>query len=75
VLARAREALAAAGDAITDAGPDLDGADEVFAVLRAAMTAGRYGSLLETARDQLKDALIWNIEPGLALTGLRVAAA
>jgi amidase len=39
------------------------------------MMAGRYGSLLETARDQLKDTLIWNIEQGLALTGLQVATA
>jgi amidase len=37
--------------------------------------AGRFGSLLETARDQLKDTLIWNIEQGLALTGLHVASA
>jgi amidase len=75
VLARARETLAAAGAVIADAEPDLAGADEAFLVLRAVMMAGRYGSLLETARDQLKDALIWNIEQGLALTGPQVAAA
>ena len=68
VLARARETLAAAGAVIADAEPDLAGADEAFLVLRAVMMAGRYGSLLETARDQLKDTLIWNIEQGLALT-------
>jgi len=75
VHARAREALAAAGAVIVDAEPDLSGADEVFTVLRAVRMAGRFGSLLETARDQLKDTLIWNIEQGLALTGPRVAAA
>ena len=75
VLARARETLAAAGAVIADAEPDLAGADEAFLVLRAVMMAGRYGSLLETARDRLKDALIWNIEQGLALTGPQVAAA
>jgi amidase len=37
--------------------------------------AGRFGSLLDTARDELKDTLIWNIERGLALTGPQVAAA
>jgi amidase len=75
VLARARETLAAAGAVIADAEPDLAGADEAFLVLRAVMMAGRYGSLLECARDQLKDTLIWNIEQGLALTGPQVAAA
>lgn len=75
VLARARDVLAEAGAVITDAEPDLAGADEVFAVLRAVMMAGQFGSLLETARDQLKDTLTWNIEQGLALTGPRVAAA
>ncbi len=75
VLARAREVLAAAGAVIVDAEPDLADADEAFGVLRAVMMAGRFGSQLETARDQLKDTLIWNIEQGLALTGLRVATA
>jgi amidase len=75
VLARAREALAAAGAVIVDAEPDLADADEVFLILRAVMMAGRFGSLLETARDQLKGTLIWNIEQGLALTGLQVATA
>ncbi|MGH3295195.1 MAG: amidase family protein [Trebonia sp.] len=75
VLARAREALEAAGAFVFDAEPDLADADKVFMVLRAVMMAGRYGSLLETARDQLKDTLIWNIEQGLALTGPQVANA
>ncbi len=75
VLARARETLAAAGAVIVDAEPDLQGADEAFLVLRAVMMAGRYGSLLETARDRLKDTVIWNIEQGLALTGPQVATA
>ena len=75
VLARAREALAAAGAVIVDAEPDLADADDVFMVLRAVMMAGSYGSLLATARDQLKDTLVWNIEQGLALTGPQVAAA
>lgn len=75
MLARAREVLAAAGAVIVDAEPDLADADEVFMVLRAVMMAGGYGSLLATARDQLKDTLIWNIEQGLALTGPQVAAA
>jgi hypothetical protein len=58
VLARVREALAAA--VVVDAEPDLAGADEVFLVLRAVMLAGRFGSLIETGRDQLKDTLVWN---------------
>jgi amidase len=75
VLARAREVLSAAGAVIVDAEPDLADADEVFLVLRAAMMAGGFSDLLETARDQLKDTLIWNIEQGLALSGPQVAAA
>jgi amidase len=75
VPGRAREVLAAAGAVIAGAEPGLAGADEAFGVLRAVMMAGRYGSLLQTARGQLKDTLIWNIEQGLALTGPRVAAA
>ena len=75
VLARAREILAAAGAVIVDAEPDLADADDVFQVLRALGMAGRFGPLLETARDQFKDTLIWNIERGLALTGPQVAAA
>jgi amidase len=75
VLARAREGLAAAGAVVVDAEPDLTGADEAFMVLRAVMMAGRYGSLLETALDQVKDTLTWNIEQGLALTGPQVATA
>lgn len=75
VLARAREVLAAAGAVIVDAEPDLASADEVFLVLRAVRMAASFGSLLETARDQFKDTLIWNIEQGLALTGPQVGAA
>jgi amidase len=75
VLARAREALVAAGAVIVDAEPELADADEVFMVLRAVRMAGGFGSLLETARDQLKDTLVWNVEQGLALTGLQVATA
>ena len=75
VLARAREALAAAGAVIVDAEPDLADADEAFGVLRAVMMAGQIGSCSRPRRDQLKDALVWNIEQGLALTRPRVATA
>ena len=75
MLARARQALEAAGALTVDAEPDLGDADEVFMVLRAVMMAGAYGSLAETARDQLKDTLIWNVEQGLELTGRQVADA
>ncbi len=75
VIARARETLAAAGAVTVDAEPHLADADEVFQVLRAVMMAGRFGPQLETARDQLKDTLIGNIEKGLALTGPQIARA
>jgi amidase len=75
VLAQARAALAGAGAAVTDAEPELAAADEVFLTLRGARMAGRYGTLLETSREHLKDTLIWNIEQGLALTAAEIAGA
>jgi amidase len=75
VLGQARTALADAGAIIVEAEPDLADADEVFHVLRGVIMAGKFGDLLQTARDQLKDTLIWNIEQGLALTTPRIAAA
>jgi amidase len=75
VLAGARNLLSSAGARLADAEPDLSGADEVFEVLRAVMMAAAHGPQLASARDQMKETLIWNIEQGLALTGPRVAAA
>jgi amidase len=74
-LAPARQVLESLGCIVEDAEPDLSGADEVFATLRANSFAMRYGDLLKTNRAQIKDTVIWNIEKGLALDGPAVGRA
>ena len=72
MLFRSFEAL---GCIVEDAEPDLEGAEEVFEVLRANSFAMRYGPLLAKHRDKIKDTVIGNIEQGLALDGPRVGRA
>ncbi|MBO0806644.1 MAG: amidase, partial [Nocardiopsaceae bacterium] len=75
VLRRARAALEEAGAVITDAEPRLHDADEVFGVLRGVGMAGKFGGLLRTYRDQVKDTLAGNIEYGLGLPADRIGQA
>jgi len=75
VLAALRKTFEALGCIVEEATPDLAGADEVFHVLRAVAFTMRYGPLLQTHRDQMKDTVIWNIEEGLRLDVTRVARA
>jgi len=75
VLGRARAALEDSGAAVTDAEPQLEEADEVFAVLRGVSMAGKFGATLASHRDLLKDTLIGNIEYGLGLTAAQIAGA
>jgi amidase len=64
-----RHVFEALGCIVEDVEPDLSGADEVFKVMRAwSFELGR-GDLLEKHRDQIKEAVIWNIEMGQKLTG------
>lgn len=58
---------------VEEATPDFTDADEVFRALRAWHFEMNFGRLLETNKDQLKDAVIWNIEEGLQLTGPALA--
>ena len=74
-LAPVRKAFESLGCIVEDASPDLTGADEVFAVLRANSFAMRYGGLLEKHRDKMKDTVIANIEAGLRLDGPTVGRA
>ena len=55
--------------------PDFAGADEAFRVLRAWQFAVRFGPLLETSRDRLKDSIVWNTEEGLRLSAADVGRA
>jgi amidase len=75
VMGRARTALEDAGAIVTDADPGLADADDVFQVLRGVGMAGKFGSMLRSHRDQMKDTLVWNVEYGLGLTAERIAGA
>ncbi|WP_431902192.1 amidase [Amycolatopsis thermoflava] len=55
--------------------PDFAGADEAFRILRAWQFAVKYGPLLETDRDRLKDTIVWNTEEGLRLSATDVGRA
>ena len=68
VLAPARQVLADLGCEVTDAAPDLAGADEVFRTWRAFRFATFLGPLYREHREQLGANVTWNIEQGLALT-------
>jgi len=75
VVDAARPAFMALGCEVVDADPDLRGADDVFNVMRAWRMALTLGPLLDTHRELLKDTVIWNVERGLELSGMQVAAA
>jgi amidase len=68
VLAPARQVLAGLGATVTDAGPDLSGADEVFRTFRAF----RFATFLhEPLRDHpglVGANVAWNVRRGLELT-------
>jgi amidase len=68
VLAPARQVLTDLGCEVTDACPDLSGADEAFRIWRAFRFLTGFGPLLAEHRDQLGPNVIWNVERGLELT-------
>jgi amidase len=75
VLEKQRKVFESLGCIVEEAFPDLRGADEVFAVLRANGYAMRYGDLLAKNRHRIKDTVIWNIEEGFKLDGPTVGRA
>ena len=60
---------------VSDADPDLRDADEIFQVLRAWNFELKYGELLKTKREQMKDTVVWNIEEGARLSGSQIGSA
>ncbi len=68
VLAPARQVLAGLGGRVTDAAPDLSGADEVFRTFRAFAFATSRGDLLTDAPELIGPNVTWNIQRGLELT-------
>jgi amidase len=68
VLRPARQQLVDLGCEVTDANPDLTGADEVFRTWRAFKFAAYYGPLLRDPSARLGPNVTWNTERGLELT-------
>jgi amidase len=75
VLEAAVPVLEGLGAVVEPACPDLGDADEVFGTTRAFDFALNLGELLGEHREQMKSALIWNIEKGLALTAADLISA
>ena len=73
VMASARK-LEQAGIIVEEAHPDVREAMGCFQTLRAAGFAGLH-ELLKNHRELLKPEVIWNIEKGMALSGLDIAKA
>ena len=70
-----REVLEAIGCVTEEADPDFNDADEIFQVLRAWLFETKYGGLIRSHRDQIKDTVIWNTEQGSQLTGPQLGLA
>jgi len=69
------EPLVAAGAHVTEAHPDMTGADQVFRTLRAWHFQHRFGAMLERRPEAFKRSLADNIRAGAALSGADVARA
>jgi amidase len=63
------------GCVVEEACPDLSGAEEVFRVLRAWQFELGLGTVMDRHRDQIKPAVVANIEDGRRLTGADVGRA
>jgi amidase len=77
-----REALSAAVariagrfPAIEQATPDLSGAPEAFATLRAALVRAQFGPLVAAHRERLTPPLVWNVERGADISADALHAA
>ncbi len=68
VLARQIGIFEELGCEVEEACPDLTGADEVFRTLRARLFDRSLGLLRDKHPDQLKSAIVWNIDEGRKLT-------
>ena len=67
-LAPARAVLASLGCRVSDAAPDLTGADEVFRTWRALRFVTAFGPLLRDHPGDVGPNVAWNIERGQELT-------
>ncbi len=74
-LAPAAAVFEQLGARVEEACPDLDDADEVFAVLRAWIFVASFGDVVARHPDKVKQAIHWNVEQGRMLTGADIARA
>ena len=75
VLASRRHVFEDLGCIVDEATPDFSGADDAFRVQRGIAFAQAHAELIAQRRADFKDAIVWNTEYGLALTGADVARA
>ena len=75
VLEKRLPTFSALGCDVTEAAPDLSGADELFRIWRAWAMHMTFDELYKTKREQMKDTVRWNIEEGAKLTGVDIARA
>ncbi len=75
VLAPARQVLADLGARVTDATPDLSGADEAFRTFRSFRFATFFGDLLAAHQDLIGPNVSWNVRRGLELTAADLSRA
>jgi amidase len=75
VLAPARQVLEDLGCEVTDAAPDLTGADEVFRTRRAFRFLTAFGPLLRRHPGRLGPNVTWNTERGLELSAADLSRA
>jgi amidase len=75
VLAPARQVLAGLGCDVSDATPDLTGADEGFRIWRGLRYARAFGPLVAENPDQVGPNVAWNVQRGLELSAADVSRA
>jgi amidase len=74
-LAGQRQVFESLGCVVEDACPDFTDAEEIFLTWRAWRMELRFGKMLETHRQLMKDTLIWNTQEGQKLTGPQLGRA
>ena len=75
VLESALATLRSSGWTVEEVDPLLDGADEVFEVLRSLSFVGEFAALHRTRGEHMKKTVVWNLREGLQLTPERIASA
>jgi amidase len=68
VIAAHPQTFADLGAVVEEAVPDLSDAEEVFQTTRAFDFATAYADLIDAHRLEIKDAMVWNVDKGTALT-------